>query len=181
MELATAADIRIASEARAVRPARAQPRPPARLGGTQRLRAIVGEGRAKEIIFTARRDYDPETMYDYDFVNEVVANDEFEARVAELTSELAAGPPVAQKFTKMAMHAGRDDTDAGLSKSRTSPSVIYSPPTTCGRGWPHSGGPRSGVRGEVRRVCGEREPNVVELCSDGSEQTADVATRERRR
>ncbi|SFS08587.1 3-hydroxyacyl-CoA dehydrogenase /Enoyl-CoA hydratase [Halomicrobium zhouii] len=114
MELATAADIRIASE----RAQFGQPEHNLGLlpgwGGTQRLRAIVGEGRAKEIIFTARRDYDPETMYDYDFVNEVVANDEFEARVAELTSDLAAGPPVAQKFTKMAMHAGRDDTDAGL-------------------------------------------------------------------
>ncbi len=27
---------------------------------------------------------------------------------------MAAGPPVAQKLTKRAMHAGRDDIDAGL-------------------------------------------------------------------
>ena len=114
MELATCADIRVASE----RSSFGQPEHDLGLlpgwGGTQRLRAIVGEGRAKEIIFTARNDYDPETMYDYGFVNEVVDTDEFEDRAWELARDLAAGPPIAQKFTKMAMHAGRDDTDAGL-------------------------------------------------------------------
>jgi len=114
MELATAADMRIASE----RAQFGQPEHNLGLlpgwGGTQRLRAIVGEGRAKEIIFTARNDYEPETMYDYGFVNEVVDNDAFEDRVAELAGDLAGGPPIAQRFTKLAMHAGRDDTDAGL-------------------------------------------------------------------
>jgi len=114
MELATAADMRIASE----RAQFGQPEHNLGLlpgwGGTQRLRAIVGEGRAKEIIFTARNDYEPETMYDYGFVNEVVENDAFEARAWELARDLAAGPPIAQKFTKLAMNAGRDDADAGL-------------------------------------------------------------------
>jgi len=114
MELATAADMRIASE----RAQFGQPEHNLGLlpgwGGTQRLRAVVGEGRAKEIIFTARKDYDPETMYDYDFVNEVVETAEFEDRAWELARELAAGPPIAQKFTKFAMQAGREDTDAGL-------------------------------------------------------------------
>jgi len=40
-------------------------------GGTQRLARIVGEGRAKEIIFTADR-YEAETLADYGFINEVV-------------------------------------------------------------------------------------------------------------
>jgi len=53
-------------------------------------------------------------MYDYGFVNEVVAVEEFEDRVWEQARDLAAGPPIAQQFTKRAMHAGRDDTDAGL-------------------------------------------------------------------
>ncbi|MFC7046337.1 3-hydroxyacyl-CoA dehydrogenase NAD-binding domain-containing protein [Halobacteriaceae archaeon GCM10025711] len=114
MEFATCADMRIASE----RSKFGQPEHNLGLlpgwGGTQRLRHIVGEGRAKEIIFTAKNDYDPETMYDYGFVNEVVANDEFEDRAWELARDLAAGPPIAQKFTKRAMLAGRDDTDAGL-------------------------------------------------------------------
>jgi enoyl-CoA hydratase/3-hydroxyacyl-CoA dehydrogenase len=113
MELATAADMRIASE----RSTFGQPEHDLGLlpgwGGTQRLARVVGEGRAKEIIFTADH-YDAETMYDYDFVNEVVENDAIDDRARELARDLAAGPPIAQKFTKRAMVAGRDDIDAGL-------------------------------------------------------------------
>jgi enoyl-CoA hydratase/3-hydroxyacyl-CoA dehydrogenase len=82
-------------------------------GGTQRLQRIVGEARAKEIIFTADR-FEAETMYDYDFVNEVVDNDQFEERAHELAADLASGPPIAQKLTKRAMLRGQDDVEAGL-------------------------------------------------------------------
>jgi len=113
MELATCADLRVASE----RSELGQPEHDLGLlpgwGGTQRLANIVGEGRAKEIIFTAER-YDAEAMADYGFVNEVVPNDELDDRALELATDLAAGPPVAQELTKKAMLAGRDDTDAGL-------------------------------------------------------------------
>jgi enoyl-CoA hydratase/3-hydroxyacyl-CoA dehydrogenase len=113
MELATCADLRVASE----RSELGQPEHDLGLlpgwGGTQRLANIVGEGRAKEIIFTAER-YDPEEMADFGFVNEVVPNDELDDRALELATELAAGPPVAQELTKKAMLAGRDDMDAGL-------------------------------------------------------------------
>jgi len=114
MELATAADMRIAGEsARFGQPEHNLGLLPG-WGGTQRLKHIVGEGRAKEIIFTARNDYEPETMFDYGFVNEVVSPDEFDDRKWDLARDLAAGPPIAQKLTKRAMLAGRDDTDAGL-------------------------------------------------------------------
>jgi len=113
MELATCADIRIASE----RSELGQPELNLGLipgwGGTQRLSHIVGEGRAKEIILTADR-YDAETMADYGFVNDVVPNDDLLDEALELTEQLAGGPPIAQRFTKTAMLAGRDDTDAGL-------------------------------------------------------------------
>jgi enoyl-CoA hydratase/3-hydroxyacyl-CoA dehydrogenase len=113
MELATACDLRVASE----RSEFGQPEHDLGLlpgwGGTQRLRHIVGDGRAKEIIFTADR-YDPETMAGYGFLNEVVGNDELEERALELARDLAAGPPIAQTFTKRAMLAGRDDAEAGL-------------------------------------------------------------------
>ena len=82
-------------------------------GGTQRLMRVTGFGRAKEIVFTAER-YDPETMYDYGVVNEVVPTDEFEARAHELAAELAAGPPISQKLTKRAMIRGYGDVEAGL-------------------------------------------------------------------
>ena len=113
MELATAADLRVASE----RSELGQPELNLGLlpgwGGTQRLARIVGEGRAKEVIFTAER-YDAETMSDYGFLNEVVPNDELDERVRELAEQLAAGPPIAQKYTKRAIHAGRTDPEAGL-------------------------------------------------------------------
>jgi len=113
MELATACDVRIAS----TRSELGQPELDLGLlpgwGGTQRLKHIVGEGRAKEIILTADR-YDAETMYDYGFVNEVVETEAFESRAFELVSQLAGGPPIAQDLTKQAMLAGREDTDAGL-------------------------------------------------------------------
>ncbi|TKX59428.1 3-hydroxyacyl-CoA dehydrogenase [Halorubrum sp. SS7] len=113
MELATAADMRIASE----RSELGQPELDLGLlpgwGGTQRLARIVGEGRAKEIILTADR-YDAETMAEYDFVNEVVPDDELGERARELAEQLAGGPPIAQKYTKRAIHAGRTDNEAGL-------------------------------------------------------------------
>ena len=113
MELATAADLRIASE----RSELGQPEHNLGLlpgwGGTQRLARIVGEGRAKEIIFTADR-YEAATLEEYGFINEVVGDDELDERAWELAESLAAGPPIAQRYTKRAMHAGRGDDEAGL-------------------------------------------------------------------
>ncbi|QIB79842.1 3-hydroxyacyl-CoA dehydrogenase [Haloferax volcanii] len=114
MELAMCADLRIATE----RSELGQPEHDLGLlpgwGGTVRLQRIVGTGRAKEIIFSADR-YDAETMADYGFVNEVVENgDDFEERAFEYAKRFAQGPPVAQRYTKRAMHNGWEDTDSGL-------------------------------------------------------------------
>ncbi|ELY84762.1 3-hydroxyacyl-CoA dehydrogenase/enoyl-CoA hydratase family protein [Natrialba taiwanensis] len=113
MELATCADLRVASD----RSEFGQPELDLGLlpgwGGTQRLKHIVGEGRAKEIILTAER-YEAATMEEFGFVNELVGNDELVDAALDLATDLAGGPPIAQKFTKRAMLAGRDDTEAGL-------------------------------------------------------------------
>jgi len=113
MELATCADIRLASE----RSELGQPEHNLGLlpgwGGTQRLQQIVGAGRAKEIIFTAER-YDPETMADYGFINEVHEVEGFDEFAYEYAADLAAGPPIAQRYTKRAMKKGRESTAAGL-------------------------------------------------------------------
>ncbi len=113
MELATAADLRIASE----RAEFGQPEHNLGLlpgwGGTQRLRHLIGESRAKEIIFTGDR-FSAETMADYGFVTDVVANNAIDEEAVALAEKLAAGPPIAQKYTKRAMLAGRDSTEAGL-------------------------------------------------------------------
>ncbi len=113
MELATGADFRLASE----RSTFGQPEHDLGLlpgwGGTQRLQHLVGLGRAKEIVFTADQ-YDPETMAEYGFVVEVVPTDDFAERVQAFAADIAAGPPIAQKYTKRAMRVGRDDVEAGL-------------------------------------------------------------------
>ncbi|WP_255191508.1 3-hydroxyacyl-CoA dehydrogenase/enoyl-CoA hydratase family protein [Natronobeatus ordinarius] len=118
MELATCADLRVAAE----RSEFGQPEFNLGLipgwGGTQRLKHIVGEGRAREIIFTADR-YEAESMEAYGFVNEVVDNADLEERAMELAAQLAGGPPIAHRFTKRAMLAGRNDTDAGLEIEAT--------------------------------------------------------------
>jgi enoyl-CoA hydratase/3-hydroxyacyl-CoA dehydrogenase len=113
MELATCADIRVATE----RSTFGQPEHNLGIlpgwGGTQRLKHLIGESRAKEIIFTCDH-YDAEEMAEYGFINEVVGNDELREEALALAEKLAAGPPLAQEFTKKAFLAGRDDTDAGL-------------------------------------------------------------------
>ncbi|WP_435093243.1 3-hydroxyacyl-CoA dehydrogenase NAD-binding domain-containing protein [Halorubrum sp. N11] len=113
MELATAVDLRIASERSEFGQTEIDLGLMPGWGGTQRLARIVGEGRAKEIIFTADR-YEAETLEGYGFVNEVVSGDEIDDRAWELAESLAAGPPIAQKYTKRAIHAGRTDGEAGL-------------------------------------------------------------------
>ncbi|MFC5972905.1 3-hydroxyacyl-CoA dehydrogenase/enoyl-CoA hydratase family protein [Halomarina salina] len=113
LELAACADLRIASD----RSELGLPEHSLGLipgwGGTQRLQRIVGFGRAKEIVFTSDR-YDAETMYDYDFVNEVVPFGEFEEKAHDLAAKMARGPPVSQKLTKRTMLRGWEDPDAGL-------------------------------------------------------------------
>ena len=113
MELATVADLRIASD----RSQFGQPEHNLGLlpgwGGTQRLAALIGESRAKVMIFTAER-YDAATMLDYGFLTDIVDSDAFDEAAVELAEKLAAGPPIAQKFTKRAMLAGRDSREAGL-------------------------------------------------------------------
>ena len=113
MELATAADIRIATEGSMF----GQPEHDLGLlpgwGGTQRLSNLIGESRAKEIILTADR-YDAGEMAECGFLSRVVDSEDFETEATELAEQVAAGPPLAQRYTKRARLAGRDDTDAGL-------------------------------------------------------------------
>ncbi|MFC6719820.1 3-hydroxyacyl-CoA dehydrogenase NAD-binding domain-containing protein [Natrialbaceae archaeon GCM10025810] len=114
MELATCADIRVASASSGF----GQPEHNLGLlpgwGGTQRLQWLIGASRAKKIIFTAEI-VDAETMVEYGFVNELVDDDAAVVdRAVELADEIAAKAPVAQAFTKTAMDLGRHNVEAGL-------------------------------------------------------------------
>jgi enoyl-CoA hydratase/3-hydroxyacyl-CoA dehydrogenase len=113
MELATCADLRVASR----RSEFGQPEHNLGIlpgwGGTQRLQRIVGMGRAKEIIFTGDR-FDAETMADYGFVNRVTDDESLLDEAMDLAEDLAGGPPLAQRYTKRAMLRGWSDPEAGL-------------------------------------------------------------------
>ncbi|MFW6436518.1 MAG: enoyl-CoA hydratase/isomerase family protein [Halococcoides sp.] len=111
MELAAAADLRIATpEARFGQPEITLGILPC-WGGTQRLTRIVGEGRAREIVLTGEQ-YSAEEMAEMGFLLDVIADLPAERR--RLAEHLAAGPPLAQAAAKRAIRAGRSDVAAGL-------------------------------------------------------------------
>lgn len=83
------------------------------LGGTVRLQQLVGESVAKNLVFTAEH-FPAERMYDWGFLAAVYDDDEFEAEAVAFAQRVADGPPIAQKYTKRAMHAAAADMDAGL-------------------------------------------------------------------
>ena len=68
-------------------------------GGTQRLVARAGAGRAAEAVLTARP-YPAETMRDWGVVNRVVAPDDLHEKARAFVGRLAAGPTIAHAATK---------------------------------------------------------------------------------
>jgi enoyl-CoA hydratase/carnithine racemase len=86
-------------------------------GGTQRLVARAGAGRAAEAVLTGRA-YPAETMLEWGVVNRVVAADELQEKARAFVERLAAGPTVAHAATKrmirLAVDEGVEAADAAL-------------------------------------------------------------------
>jgi enoyl-CoA hydratase/carnithine racemase len=86
-------------------------------GGTQRLVARAGAGRAAEAVLSGRT-YPAETMLAWGVVNRVVADGELEAKAREFVRRLAAGPTLAHGATKrmirLAVDEGVEAADAAL-------------------------------------------------------------------
>jgi enoyl-CoA hydratase/carnithine racemase len=86
-------------------------------GGTQRLVARAGAGRAAEAVLTGRT-YPAETMRDWGVVNRVVPADDLHAKAREFAARLAAGPTLAHAATKemirMTVDSGVAAADAWL-------------------------------------------------------------------
>jgi enoyl-CoA hydratase/carnithine racemase len=86
-------------------------------GGTQRLVARAGAGRAAEAVLTART-YPAETMLSWGVVNRVVAASELTEKVSSFAQRLAAGPTLAHAATKsmiaLAVDEGVGSADAAL-------------------------------------------------------------------
>lgn len=109
LELALAADIRIAAtNARFALPQVSRGRLPAG-GGTQRLPRIVGRGQALELILTAAT-LTAAAAREIGLVSRVVAPEKLAGEADKLAGEIAAKGPVALRYIKEAVNQGMDMT-----------------------------------------------------------------------
>jgi enoyl-CoA hydratase/carnithine racemase len=88
------------------------------MGGTQRLAARAGVGRAKEFVMTGDR-YDAATLERWNVVNQVLPDDGFDDAVFAYARRLAAGPTRAHAATKQVLrhfeHGGVAEANAHVT------------------------------------------------------------------
>jgi Enoyl-CoA hydratase/carnithine racemase len=114
-ELALACDIRVASENAKFG------QPEVGLGiipgfsGTQRLSKIIGEGNAKELIFTGDI-IDAQQAYRVGLVNKIAPAEELLDVAMGIAGKIAKNAPIAVKFAKQAINIGSNvDIDSGIA------------------------------------------------------------------
>lgn len=114
-ELALACDIRVASENAKFG------QPEVGLGiipgfsGTQRLSKIIGEGNAKELIFTGDI-IDVQQAYRVGLVNKIAPAEELLDVAMGIAGKIAKNAPIAVKFAKQAINIGSNvDIDSGIA------------------------------------------------------------------
>lgn len=78
-------------------------------GGTQRLTRLVGEGIAKELIYTGRH-ISAEEAKDIGLVNKVVKKEQLLDAAKDMASLIATKPPLALRSAKETIHQGADMT-----------------------------------------------------------------------
>ncbi|REJ29998.1 MAG: enoyl-CoA hydratase [Caldibacillus debilis] len=84
-------------------------------GGTQRLPRLIGEARAKELIFAARK-ITAEEAYLYGILNKIAEPDELMDVCFQLAGEILQNGPLAVQQAKMAIRLGMDvDLKTGLA------------------------------------------------------------------
>jgi len=84
-------------------------------GGTQRLPRLIGEARAKELIFTARK-INAEKAYEYGILTKVVDKEELMDSCEELAEEMLTNGPIALQQAKYAIQYGMSvDLQTGLA------------------------------------------------------------------
>ena len=105
-ELAMSCDIRICSENAAF----GQPETGLGItpgcGGTQRLARIVGVGKAKEMLYTARGNYSAQDAKEMGLVNNVYPLENLMDEAMKLANEIAAQAPIAVSLCKEAVNVG---------------------------------------------------------------------------
>ncbi len=114
-EIAMSCDIRLASEnAMFGQPETGLGITPG-FGGTQRLARIVGMGKAKEMIYTARGNYSAQQALEMGLVNYVYPLDNLMDEAIKLAQEIAAQAPIAVSLCKEAINVGMQmDIDSAL-------------------------------------------------------------------
>ena len=80
-------------------------------GGTARLPRSMPIFRAREIIFSGRKDYTAKEMYDMGLLTRVFKDDEFEAQFAKTVNNIASKKPVALRMGKEIMARSADGCD----------------------------------------------------------------------
>ena len=114
-ELALASDIRIAAETATLGLTETRLGVIPAAGGTQRLPRLIGAGKAKELIYCARRIGAVEAL-EIGLVNKVCPLEKLMEESREMAAEICKAPPVAITQAKHAINNGlQTDLNTGLS------------------------------------------------------------------
>lgn len=114
LELALACDLRIASSEAKMGLTEVSLGIIPGAGGTQRLPRLIGLGKAKELIYTARRITASEAL-EINLINEVVEKEDLLQRATELAREIAKNAPLSLIQAKTAINKGIEvDLTTGL-------------------------------------------------------------------
>lgn len=117
-ELSLACDIRIASETASLGLTETSLAIIPGAGGTQRLPRLIGMGRAKELIYTARR-ISAEEAKEYGLVEYVTPAEQLEEKAVEIAKKIAANGPIAIRRAKEAITNGMQvDLQTGLQMEK---------------------------------------------------------------
>jgi enoyl-CoA hydratase/carnithine racemase len=115
LELALAADIRLAADTAVMGLIETRLAIIPGGGGTQRLPRLIGRGKAKELIFTGKRFGSAEALA-MGLVNQVYPQDRLQSETLNMAAEIAQAGPIAVRQAKFAIDAGLEsDLQTGLS------------------------------------------------------------------
>jgi len=93
-------------------------------GGTQRLPRLIGEARAKALMFTAAKINAAQAL-SHGLVTQVVSGGELLTAVLALADQIAEMPPLAVRFAKRAVNRGmQTDLDSGLEYERYAAAML---------------------------------------------------------
>ena len=105
-ELAMSCDIRLASENASFGQPEVGLGITPGFGGTQRLARLVGAGKAKEMLYTARANYTAQDALNMGLVNYVYPLENLLDEAVKLAEEIAAQAPIAVSLVKEAVNVG---------------------------------------------------------------------------